>query len=119
MIATRSGAVQHSRYHPVDHDHSGILSEETLYPLEVQGSVPFGLPKSEFGRTHKFYKKEKQNSFELAEPRLPTACFGSNQKPETESYATQVVDSYPNGIDCGAKATQEIKRKLYLSFLRN
>lgn len=33
-------------------------------------------------------------------------------KPETdiESVATQVVDSYPIGVGCGAQATQKIKR---------
>ena len=54
-----------------------------------------------------------RNSSELAEPRrLPTACFGLVKNQETESYATQVVDSYPGVEDRGAQATREIKRKL-------
>lgn len=73
-VAMRPGAVQHSRYHPVDY--SDILSDKTDYPFEVNKAVPFDLPKSELYCANKFHKKEKQNSFELAEPRrLPTACF--------------------------------------------
>ena len=54
-----------------------------------------------------------RNSSELAESRrLPTACFGLVQKQETESYATQVVDSQPEVEGRGAQATWATKRKL-------
>ena len=54
-----------------------------------------------------------RNSSELAEPRrLPTACFGLIRKQETESYATQVVDSQPEFGDRVALRTRETKRKL-------
>ena len=54
-----------------------------------------------------------RNSSELAEPRrLTTACFGLVRKQETESYATQVVDSNPKVEDREAQATREMKRKL-------
>ena len=57
--------------------------------------------------------KAMRNSSELAESRrLPTACFGSVWKQETESYATQVADSQPKGEKRGAQATRETKRKL-------
>ena len=59
------------------------------------------------------HKKAKQNSSELAEPhRLPTASFGLVRKQQTESYATQVVDSYPEMENRGAQATRQTKRKL-------
>ena len=71
------------------------------------------LPKRPSKDTNHFYKKAMRNSSELAESRrLPTACFGLVRKQQTESYATQVVDSYPKVEDCGAQATQQTKRKL-------
>ena len=52
-----------------------------------------------------------RNSSELAEPRrLPTACFGLVQKQETESYATQVVDSHLEIDDRGAQGAEGVKR---------
>ena len=71
------------------------------------------LPKRPSKDTNKFYKKTMQNFSELASSRrLPTACFGLVRKQETESYATQVVDSHPEFGVRGAQATRETKRKL-------
>ena len=92
-VAMRSGAVKYARDQELKG--LGIEPKQTIYPF-VKGMLePFGDPKSETIRTPKLHKKTKQNSSELAKPRrLPTACFGLNRKQETESYATQVVDSH-------------------------
>ena len=53
-----------------------------------------------------------RDSSEPAEPRrLPTACFGLVRKQQTESYATQVVDSQPKLGDRIAMRMRETKRK--------
>ena len=111
----RSGAVHHSRDHPVCNMACG--PKETVYPSYDSGMLSdetinqFDL-RHDWIRTEKPYKKEKQNSSELAEPRRsPTACFGSYQKDETESDATQVVGSQPEVRSCGAQATREAKYK--------
>ena len=86
---------------------------KTNYPFGMKTSETYGLPKRPSKDTNKLHKKAKQNSSELAEPRrLLTACFGLKRKQETESYETQVVDSYPDIEVCEALATQETKRKL-------
>ena len=79
----------------------------------LEPSETFSLPNRPSKDTNPFHKKATRNSSELTVPRrLPTACFGLVRKQETESHATQVVDSQPEVEDRGAQATREIKHKL-------
>ena len=108
-IALRLGTVRHSR------DRSmfelGFGPKETDYLSDLELSETFSLPKRPSKDTNNLHKKVMQNSSELAEPRrLPTACFGLVKKQETESYATQVVDSQPSFGDRVALRTREAKR---------
>ena len=109
-VAMRSGTVQHSRLHPMFD--TGFVPEETNYLADKRMSETVGLPERQSKDTNKLYKKAKQNSSELAEPRRsPTACFGLKRKQEIESYATQVADSQPESEDCGTHVPQETRRK--------
>ena len=110
-VVIRLGTVQHLRDHPTFG--SGFRPKETSYLLDMRTSETSSLPNRPSKDTNPFYKKAMRNSSELADPRrLPTACFGLKRKQETESYATRVVDSYPEFEDRGAQAAREMKRKL-------
>ena len=108
-VAMRSGAVKYSRDRPVlGH---GFGPKKTDYVSDLESSETFSLPNIPSKDTNLFYKKAMRNSSELAEPRrLPTACFGLERKQQTESYATQVVDSQVENR--GAQATRQTTRKL-------
>ena len=110
-VVMRSGTVQHSKNRPMFGTSFGL--EKTDYLSDLGSSETSSLPKRPSKDTNLFYKKAMRNSSELAESRrIPTACFGLSREQQTESYATQVVDSYPKVEDCGAQATQQTKRKL-------
>ena len=113
-VAMRSGTVEYSKNHPMFG--LGFGPKKTENPIGnhlVSGLKPseaLSLPNRPSKDTNKFYKKAKQNSSELAEPRrLATACFGLVRKQQTESYTTQVVDSYPEVEDLLAQATRETR----------
>ena len=96
-VVMRSEAVQHSRMHPTFGFGDG--PKETVYLSDLRMSETFGLPKRLSKDTNNLHKKTMRNSSELAEPhRLPMACFGLVKKQETESYATQVVDSFGDRV---------------------
>ena len=110
-VAMRSGTVQHSRDRPMFGLGFGPKKTDYLSDLEVSGA--FSSPNRPSKDTNLSYKKAKQNTSELAEPRrLPTACFGLVKNQETESYATQVVDSHLEVGVRGAQATREMKCEL-------
>ena len=116
-VAMRSGTAQHPRDRPMFG--LGFRPKETDYLSGLEPSGAFSSPNRLSKDTNLFYKKAKQNSSELAKPRrLPTAYFGLVQDQETESYATQVVDSHLEVGVRGAQATREMKRKLN-QLLRN
>ena len=110
-FATRSGTVQRSR------DRSmfgfGFELQETDYLSDLRKPETSSFPKRPSKDTNNLHKKAIRNSSELAEPRrLLTACFGLVRKQETESDATQVVNSKPESGDRVALRTRETKRKL-------
>ena len=110
-VVMRSGTVQHSKNRPMFGTSFGL--EKTDYLSDLGSSETSSLPKRPSKDTNLFYKKAMRNSSELAESRrLPTAYFGLNREQQTESTATQVVDSYPRVEDCGAQATQQAPRRL-------
>ena len=93
----------------------GFGPKETNNPGGMKTSETYSLPNRPSKDKTNLHKKAKQHSSELAEPRrLPTASFVFVQKQETELYATQVVDSYPEFGECVAftQRTRETKRKL-------
>ena len=107
-VAMRSGTVQHSREHPMFG--LGFGPKETVYTSDLRRSETFSVPKRSLKYTNKLYKKAKQNSSELAEPRrLTKACFGLVRKQETESYRMQVVGSQPEVEERGAQAHKKGK----------
>ena len=80
-VVYRSGTVQHSRDHPMFRVGFGPNEIDRL--LKLRTSETSSLPNRPSKDINLFYKKAKQNSSELAEPRrLPTACFGLVQNTE-------------------------------------
>ena len=110
-VAMRLGTVKYSKDYPVFRASFGL--EKTVYLSELGSSGTESLPKRSSKDNNQFHKKAMRNSSELAESRrLPTACFGLNREQQTESYATQVVDSYPKVEGRGAQATRQAQRRL-------